>query len=115
MIKEEFYFDSYCGTNKIRAVKWVPDGAPLCVLQIVHGMAEYVERYEEFAAFLVEHNIIVVGEDHLGHGKSMGNNPPGYFCESRPRARSATPSLPPIIASRTRSEARRSSPSSTPG
>ena len=84
MIKEEFYFDSYCGTNKIHAVKWVPDGAPLCVLQIVHGMAEYVERYEEFAAFLVEHNIIVVGEDHLGHGKSMGNNPPGYFCEKNP-------------------------------
>jgi len=84
MIKEEFYFESYCGTNKIHAVKWVPDGEPRCILQIVHGMCEYVERYEEFAEFLVSHNIIVVGEDHLGHGKSMGNNPPGYFCEKDP-------------------------------
>lgn len=84
MIKEEFYYDSYCGTNKIHAVKWVPDGEILCIVQIVHGMAEYVERYEEFAAFLTERNILVVGEDHLGHGKSMGNNPPGYFCEREP-------------------------------
>lgn len=84
MIKEEFYFESYCGTNKIHAVKWIPDGQPRCILQIVHGMCEYVERYEEFAAFLSSHNIMVVGEDHLGHGKSMGNNPPGYFCEKNP-------------------------------
>jgi len=84
MRKEEFYFDSNCNTNKIHAVKWVPEGTPLCIIQIVHGMAEYVERYEEFAAFLTERNIMVVGEDHLGHGKSMGDNPPGYFCEKNP-------------------------------
>ena len=84
MIKEEFYFASYCGTNKIHAVKWVPEGTPVCIMQLIHGMAEYVERYEEFAAFLTEHNIILVGADHLGHGKSMGSNPPGYFCEKEP-------------------------------
>ena len=84
MRKEEFYFDSNCNTNKIHAVKWVPEGTPLCIIQIVHGMCEYVERYEEFAAFLTEKNIMVVGEDHLGHGKSMGSNPPGYFCEKEP-------------------------------
>lgn len=84
MRKEEFYYDSKCNTNKIHAVKWVPEGPPLCIVQIVHGMAEYIERYEEFAAFLTERNILVVGEDHLGHGKSIGDNPPGYFCEENP-------------------------------
>ena len=84
MLKEEFYFESYCGTNKIHAVKWIPAGDPQCILQIVHGMCEYVERYEEFAEFLTSHNVMVVGEDHLGHGKSMGSNPPGYFCEKDP-------------------------------
>ena len=84
MRKEEFYFDSNCNTNKIHAVKWVPEGTPLCIIQIVHGMCEYVERYEEFAAFLTGRNIMVVGEDHLGHGKSMGDNPPGYFCKENP-------------------------------
>lgn len=84
MRKEEFYFDSVCNTNKIHAIKWVPEGTPLCVVQIVHGMSEYIERYEEFAAFLAERNILVVGGDHLGHGKSMGDNPPGYFCKEQP-------------------------------
>ena len=84
MRKEEFYFDSNCKQNKIHAVKWVPEGTPLCIVQVVHGMCEYIERYEEFAAFLTERNILMVGEDHLGHGKSMGNNPPGYFCEKKP-------------------------------
>ena len=84
MRKEEFYYDSFCNTNKIHAVKWVPEGTPLCIVQIVHGMAEHMGRYEEFAAFLTKHNILVVGEDHLGHGLSMGSNPPGYFCEKEP-------------------------------
>ena len=84
MRKEEFYFDSSCNTSKIHAVKWVPNGTPLCIVQIVHGMCEYVERYEEFAEFLTDKNIMVVGEDHLGHGKSMGNNPPGYLCKKNP-------------------------------
>ena len=84
MRKEEFYYDSFCNTNKIHAVKWVPEGTPLCIVQIVHGMAEHMGRYEEFAAFLTERNILVVGEDLLGHGLSMGENPPGYFCEKNP-------------------------------
>lgn len=84
MKKEEFYYDSFCNTNKIHAVKWVPLGTPLCIVQIVHGMAEHIGRYEEFAAFLTDNNILVVGEDHLGHGLSMGENPPGYFCEKEP-------------------------------
>lgn len=81
MRKEEFYFDSRDNTSKIHAVKWIPDEPPVFIVQIVHGMAEYVERFEEFATFLAERNILVVGEDHLGHGKSVGNNPKGYFCK----------------------------------
>ncbi len=84
MRKEEFYYDSSCNTNKIHVIKWVPEGTPLCIVQIVHGMAEYTARYEEFAQYLVARNILVVGADHLGHGLSMGENPSGYFCEKEP-------------------------------
>ena len=80
MKKEEFYFDSRDNESKIHAVKWIPDNDPVCVVQIIHGMAEYIERYEDFVYYLVERDILVVGEDHLGHGKSVGNNPKGYFC-----------------------------------
>lgn len=81
MRKEEFFFDSRDRESRIHAVKWIPDESPSCIVQIVHGMSEYVERYEEFAKYLTAKNILVVGEDHLGHGQSIGNHPPGYFCK----------------------------------
>ena len=53
MIKEEFYFDSRDGENRIHAVRYTPDdGKAKAVVQVVHGMAEYVERYEELAKYL---------------------------------------------------------------
>lgn len=87
MIKEEFYFDSRDGKSKIHAVRYAPDRTEdvRCVLQIVHGMAEYIERYEEFAQFLTERGCVVTGDDHLGHGKTAeGTKMYGYFCEQDP-------------------------------
>lgn len=82
MNKEEFYFDSRDAQTKLHAVRYTPDdGEVRCVVQIVHGMAEYVERYEEFAQFLTDRHCAVTGEDHLGHGKSVGpDGTYGYFC-----------------------------------
>lgn len=83
--KEEFTFDSRDGQSKIHAVRWVPEGKVVCILQIVHGMAEYVERYEDLAQYLGEKGILVTGDDHLGHGKSVAENGIyGYFCEQDP-------------------------------
>ena len=52
--KEEFTFDSRDGSSKIHAVRWVPEGKVVCILQIVHGMAEHIERYEEMANYFAE-------------------------------------------------------------
>ena len=83
--KEEFTFDSRDGMTKLHAVRWVPEGKVVCILQIVHGMAEYVERYEELAQYLGEKGILVTGDDHLGHGKSAEKRGTyGYFCEQDP-------------------------------
>ena len=81
--KEDFYFDSRDGEHKIHAVRWIPDvEKPACILQIIHGMAEYIERYDDFARFLADRGILVVGDDHLGHGKSVKPGEPyGYFCK----------------------------------
>lgn len=79
--KEEFFYDSRDDKSKIHAVKWIPEGKPLCVLQIVHGMAEYALRYSEFAEHLAAKGILVVANDHLGHGLSKRDEAPyGYFC-----------------------------------
>ena len=61
--KEEFLFDSRDGKSRIHAVRWVPEGKICCILQVVHGMAEFVERYEPMAMYLGEKGIMVTGED----------------------------------------------------
>lgn len=86
MKKEEFYFDSRDNDTKLHAVRWMPDSENVAgIVQIVHGMAEYVERYEELATYLTDRNFVVTGEDHLGHGKSVPEGgQQGYFCEQDP-------------------------------
>ena len=86
MKREDFYFDSRDGETEIHAVKWIPEQKPRCVLQIVHGMAEYAARYEGLAKTLTGEGILVTGEDHLGHGQSVRSktgkeHPLGYFCD----------------------------------
>lgn len=45
---------------------------PRAILQISHGMAEYLLRYRAFAEFLTQHGFVVCGNDHLGHGATSG-------------------------------------------
>lgn len=71
MQKNEFYYMSKDNKTQIHAVEWLPDEQPKAILQIAHGVTEYILRYEEFAKFFVEKGIAVVGNDHLGHGKSI--------------------------------------------
>lgn len=84
--KEEFFYDSRDNKSKIHAVRWIPEsGTPKCIIQIVHGMAEHIERYHEFAMYLAQQGILVTGEDHLGHGQSKGEySLQGYFCSQDP-------------------------------
>ena len=81
MVRNEFTFPSADGKTQIHAVEWLPDGgAPRAVLQIAHGVSEYILRYEPFAAFLTEQGFAVVGHDHLGHGGSVASGAaPLYF------------------------------------
>lgn len=80
-IKSSFYFPSSDGKSRIHGVHWHPDQAPVAVLQITHGMIEYIERYDCFSQFLNQQGIAVIGHDHLGHGKSSKEEDFGYFGE----------------------------------
>lgn len=78
-MRHDFWFDSQ-GQGKLHGCCWLPEGEPKAVLQIVHGIAEYVERYDEFARFLNRFGYVVVAEDHMGHGQSVqGGSIQGYF------------------------------------
>lgn len=84
MTKEEvFSFPSADGRTTVHAVRWTPeDGKYRAVLQITHGMVEYIERYRAFAEFLNDNGFLVVGHDHIGHGESVVSKDEwGYFAE----------------------------------
>ena len=69
------------GVHKLHVVVWQPDGEPKAVLQLSHGMIEFIERYEGLAQYLNEQDILVIGNDHLGHGLTAGSDEDlGYFC-----------------------------------
>ncbi|MBP9997372.1 MAG: lysophospholipase [Lachnospiraceae bacterium] len=84
MTKQEFYYDSRDNKSRIHAVKWVPEKQPKGIAIIVHGMAEHMGRYEYVAGKLCDAGYVVAGNDHLGHGGSINENPKGFFCKQDP-------------------------------
>ena len=76
---QEFTFPSSDGVHRVSAVRWTGDGPPRGVVQLVHGISEYIGRYDAFARFLAEHGFAVVGHDHLGHGRTA-RAPSEYGC-----------------------------------
>ena len=80
----EFTFLSTDGKTQLHGMRWEPDGGSVrAVLQICHGVAEHIARYDAFARYLNGLGIAVVGHDHLGHGLSLSEGgTPVYFGES---------------------------------
>ena len=80
----EFTFLSTDGKTQLHGMRWEPEGGSVrAVLQICHGVAEHIARYDAFARYLNGLGIAVVGHDHLGHGLSLPEgSTPVYFGES---------------------------------
>ena len=86
-MKKEFSYPSQDGKTEIRATAWLPEGEPKAVLQLCHGMCEFIDRYDPFASFMAEKGFAVVGNDHLGHGRSAASPELfGYFADENPNA-----------------------------
>lgn len=80
----EIRYPSKDGLNNIYACLYTPKFCTAKgIVQIVHGMVDYVERYEELAEFLTGEGYIVAGNHHLGHGKTALNSDElGFFGSS---------------------------------
>lgn len=71
MKEHEFTLESEIDGLKISCLMIQPNCPPRGIVQIVHGMCEYKERYRDFMTFLSCSGYITVIHDHRGHGKSM--------------------------------------------
>ena len=68
------------GKNQLHVYIFKPDTEIRAILQISHGMVEHIGRYKDFAEFLNSKGILVIGNDHLGHGFTVSSDEDyGYF------------------------------------
>jgi len=62
--------------RRIRVKVFMPRH-PICAIQVMHGMAEHMERYNEMNSWLAMNDCMVIMHDHRGHGRDAET--PGHF------------------------------------
>ena len=71
--KREYKVLSSDGVHQLAGVVYLPKGEPVGFFHVVHGMTEYIGRYEKFMTEMAEHGWICFGYDHLGHGHTVND------------------------------------------
>lgn len=75
-------FTSSDGKNTVHAQMYVPEGEVRAVVQLSHGMIDYVGRYKELAEYFAARGIAFAGNDHLGHGATAAREDDfGFFAD----------------------------------
>ena len=78
----DFTLPSTVPGRTLHAFRCVPEGPVRAVLQLSHGMVEFIDRYKPLAEYLAAQGILVTGHDHLGHGASIRTKTDyGYFAQ----------------------------------
>lgn len=67
------FFPSATGECNIAVHTWRPAAGQSVrgVIQLVHGMSEYVRRFQPIAEYFVSLGYVFCGNDHAGHGDSI--------------------------------------------
>ena len=87
MIKETITVNSEFDGLPLQVIVALPEGEAKGVVQLSHGMCEYIDRYEQLMRVLTENGYIVAGNDHRGHGNSVKTQDDlGYFYEKTGKA-----------------------------
>ena len=71
MIKEQFTLSSNYDGLPLSTLVIAPENGVKGIIQLVHGMAERKERYEELMTFLAQKGYVCIIHDHRGHGASL--------------------------------------------
>lgn len=79
-VKESIRFPSADGKTQVAGYFYTPAQTPKAIIQISHGMCEYIGRYEPMIDRLCQAGYAVCGNDHLGHGDTSPGAY-GFFAE----------------------------------
>lgn len=75
---EKIPFTSVAG-QPLTLYLWQTDAPCRGVIQLVHGMAEHIARYDRLARTLCAAGYTVAGHSHLGHGEDAREDELGFF------------------------------------
>ena len=67
--------------HMLKGKVYLPEGVAKGLFQVVHGMTEYIGRYDAFMRKMAESGYITFGYDHIGHGQTASKEELGYFAE----------------------------------
>jgi len=84
MITKQLKLPSSDGITTLNGYIWSPEPEVKArgILQMNHGMCEHIGRYAVYAETFTAAGFIVVGHDHLGHGRSVRSQEyRSYFSE----------------------------------
>ncbi|MBQ3058042.1 MAG: lysophospholipase [Clostridia bacterium] len=60
--------------HTLRGKIYIPSGEIKGLFHLVHGMTEYIDRYDHLMSFLAKNGYVIFGYDHLGHGKTADSD-----------------------------------------
>ncbi len=70
----EYCVPSSDGIHQLKGVVYKPTGEIKGLFHLVHGMTEYIGRYDALLCHLADEGYLAFGYDHLGHGKTADND-----------------------------------------
>lgn len=83
-MEKEITFLSHDKKTTIYGIIWTPTVPVKGIIEVIHGMNEYIKLYEEFAKTVLDDGYIVCGIDLLGHGASIiDKDHLGYFADDK--------------------------------
>lgn len=84
---KNFVIESAFDKLPLHVTVYEPSGEKKGVLQILHGMCEYKERYADFMEYFCKNGLVVVCHDQRGHGDSVKDATDlGYFYDTSSKA-----------------------------
>ncbi|MBO4733977.1 MAG: lysophospholipase [Clostridia bacterium] len=69
------------GVHTLKGIVYLPTGAPQGIFHLVHGMTEYIGRYEALLSLIATAGYVACGFDNLGHGKTASEDERGFIAE----------------------------------
>ncbi len=81
MKKEKIILKNDQESRTIYGSVWAPEGKPVAVLQLIHGMTEYIDRYDEFATYFTNLGYLVCGFDLESHGRAAHQEIHGLYID----------------------------------